>query len=133
MNFCDWLSLAWYHIVASQNLDHFKAGVSVTRVRSWGGVLSYCSKYMAKLGENNFLSDVPVGRSWGIFNRSSIPWAKMLDLDLDEETGVRIRRICRHYLTRVTGRKRRFAYGCTLYCDTRHFLPLLARPPDTPF
>ncbi len=48
MGFSDWASLAWYHVVDSHNTDHLKAGLRVERVRSWGGVMSYCAKYMAK-------------------------------------------------------------------------------------
>jgi hypothetical protein len=134
MSFFDWCSMAWYHVVDSHNPDHFLAGARVERVRSWGGVMSYCSKYMAKLGEDNgFLSNVPIGRSWGIFNRSKIPWAKIVELDLDEETGVRLRRIARRYLEKVRGHRIRAPYGITLYCDVERFKACWARPPDIPF
>jgi hypothetical protein len=133
MSFFDWCSLAWYHVVGSNDGNHFLAGVSVERVKSWGGVMSYCSKYMAKLGENNFLSEVPIGRSWGVFNRAKIPWAKIVELNLDEETGVRLRRIARRYLERVRGRRLRMPYGVTLYCNVETFKACWARPPDIPF
>jgi hypothetical protein len=129
MSFFDWVSLAWYHVVESHNLKHFLAGASVEQVRSWGGVLSYCSKYMAKLGEHGFLESVPVGRSWGIFNRADIPWAKMVKLDLDEETGVRLRRIARRYLERARGKRRVFSYGFTLYCNVEQWKKLWPPPP----
>jgi hypothetical protein len=133
MSFFDWCSLAWYHVVGSHDGAHFLAGVSVERVRSWGGVMSYCSKYMAKLGENNFLSEVPIGRSWGVFNRSSIPWAKIVELDLDEDAAVRLRRIARRYLEHVRGRRVRVPYGVTLYCDVERFKSFWAGLPDAPF
>lgn len=133
MSFFDWVSLSWYHVVDSRDGNHFKAGASVERVRSWGGVMCYCSKYMAKLGEFGFLEEVPIGRSWGVFNRSAIPWAKILELDLDEETGNVIRRVMRRYLEHVRGRRIRAPYGLTLYCDTSRFKSLLAREPDAPF
>jgi len=133
MSFFDWVSVSWYHVVDSHNVDHFLAGASVERVRSWGGVMCYCSKYMAKLGEFGFLEEVPIGRSWGVFNRAAIPWAKILELDLDEKTGNVIRRIMRRYLERVRGRRIRAPYGLTLYCNASQFKSFLAREPDPPF
>jgi hypothetical protein len=134
-NMClvDWASLAWYHVVDSHNVDHLKAGVRVERVRTWGGVMSYCAKYLAK-EDCNFLSDVQFGRSWGIFNRRSIPWAKIVELDLDTDTAVRLRRVARRYLERRFGRRVRSPYGITLYCDTENFRRLWEHaPPEDPF
>lgn len=128
MSFCDWASLAWYHVVGSHNVDHLAAGLRVERVRSWGGVMSYCAKYMAK-ADCAFLSDVAFGRSWGIFNRKSMPWAKIIELNLDEETGVRLRRVARRYLESRRGHRVRAPYGVTLYCDVKNFSRLWARPP----
>jgi hypothetical protein len=133
MSFFDWASASWYHVVGSHNLDHFRAGVSVERVRSWGGVMCYCSKYMAKLGDNNFLSEVPVGRSWGIFNKLHLPWAKLIELPLPEDIGVRVRRIMRKYIERVRGRRRSAPYGLVFYGDVAQWSRLWEPPPDTPF
>lgn len=133
MSFFDWSSASWYHVVDSHNLDHFLAGVSVERVRSWGGVMSYCSKYMAKLGDANFLADIPLGRSWGIFNRASIPWGEMLEVPLSDEVGVRIRRVMRRYLQGVRGRRYSAPYGITFYGDVSQWSRLWEPPVDTPF
>lgn len=132
MSFFDWTSLAWYHVVGSLDTNHFLAGVRVEQVRTWGGVLAYCSKYMAKMGDNNFLQDIPLGRSWGVFNRVFIPWAKMVELELPQDVGIRLRRIARHYLERQRGRKFSTPYGVTLYCDVSRWKSLFARPPDPP-
>jgi hypothetical protein len=132
MSLQDWASLAWYNVVDSHNLDHLKAGVRVERVRTWGGVMSYCAKYLAKC-DAHFLSDVAFGRSWGIFNRAAVPWARLVDIDLDGEVGVRVRRVMRRYLERRFGRKVRAPYGLTLYCDTAQWLRLCTRPPIDPF
>lgn len=132
MAFCDWASLAWYHVVGSHNIDHLAAGLRVERVRSWGGVMSYCAKYMAK-SDCQFLSDVAFGRSWGVFNRKSVPWAKVVEMDLDGETGVRLRRIGRRYLEHRFGRRVRVPYGITIYCDVKNFRRLWERPPPDPF
>jgi hypothetical protein len=133
MSFFDWASLAWYHVVGTGNHEHFLAGCSVEKVRSWGGVLSYCAKYMSKADSENFLSDVPTGRSWGIFNRACMPWAKMIEMPLDIDTGVRLRRVARRYLEHRLGRRVQRHFGITLYCDTAQFKSLLHPPPDTPF
>lgn len=133
MSFFDWTSLTWYHVVDSRDTKHFRAGVRVERVRTWGGVMTYCSKYMAKLGEHGFMTEIPVGRSWGIFNRAAVPWAKLVELDLPDEVGVRLRRVARHYLERVRGHKKSFPYGVTLYCNVDKWRRLWEMPPDTPF
>ena len=132
MSFQDWASNAWYHVVDSHYVAHAKAGLRVERVRTWGGVLSYCAKYMAK-DDCQFLSEVAFGRSWGIFNRKFVPWAKMVELDLDVEVGVRLRRVARRYLERRLGKRRRFAYGVTLFCDVAQFRKLWELPPPDPF
>lgn len=132
MSFGDWASLAWYHVVDSHNVDHLKAGIRVERVRSWGGVMSYCAKYMAK-ADCEFLSEVAFGRSWGVFNRAAMPWAKIIEIDLSGEVGIRLRRVARHYLDRVCNKKRPRPYGVTLYCDVAQWAKLWEKPPDTPF
>ena len=133
VSFFDWLSTSWYHVVASHNYKHFMAGVRVERIRSWGGVLSYCAKYMSKADSENWMVDVPAGRSWGISNRACVPWAKMFELPLDEEVGVRVRRICRRYMEHKLGRRVQRHFGLTLFCDVAQFKRLLEHPPDTPF
>lgn len=133
MTFFDWVSAAWYHVVGTGNVSHFFAGCRVEKIRTWGGVLSYCAKYMSKADSENFLSDVPTGRNWGIFNRAFMPWAKMIDLPLDDHAGVRIRRVMRRYLEHKTGRRVQRHFGMTLYCDPTQFLRVLAREPDSPF
>jgi len=124
--------LAWYHVVDSHNVDHLKAGLRVERVRSWGGVMSYCAKYMAK-ADCEFLSEVSFGRSWGVFNRKCIPWARIVEIDLSGDVGVRLRRVARRYLDRVCGRKRLRPYGVTLYCNVAQWAKLWQLPPEVPF
>ena len=133
MSFFDWVSLSWYHVVGSGDGKHFLAGVQVSPVRSLAGCGFYSAHYMAKTVDGLNLYNTPLGRQWGIHNRSRLPWAKIIELDLDEETGVRLRRIARRYLERKTGRRRRCPYGVTLYCNTAIFKSYLSRPPDNPF
>lgn len=132
MSFGDWASLAWYHVVGSHNVAHLKAGSRVERVKTWGGVMTYCAKYMAK-EDCNFLSDVSFGRSWGVFNRAAVPWAKVVELNLDTDIGVRLRRVARHYLERRFGRRVRAPYGITLYCDVSQFRKFWECGPAPPF
>jgi len=120
MSFGDWASLAWYHVVESHNVAHLAAGVRVERIKSWGGVLAYCAKYMAK-ADCGFLYEVPIGRSWGIFNRAGLPWAKIVEMPLEPEVGIRLRRVARRYLEHRFGRRVRVPYGVTVYCDVEKF------------
>jgi hypothetical protein len=133
VTFSDWVSLAWYDVVGSHNIEHFNAGCRVERIRSWGGVLTYCAKYMSKADSENFLADVAFGRSWGVFNRSLLPWAKMIEFPLADDVGVRVRRIARHYLEHRLGRRVQRHFGITVYCDTSFFKRLCESPPDEPF
>jgi hypothetical protein len=133
MSLYDWCSMAWYHVVGSHNQAHFLAGCRVEKIRTWGGVLSYCSKYMSKTDSENFLTDVAFGRSWGIFNRENMPWAKMIELPLADDVGVRLRRIAVRYLSHQLGRRVQRHYGITVYCDASRFARVLEPPPDTPF
>jgi hypothetical protein len=132
MSLQDWASLAWYHVVDSHNVDHAQAGVRVERVRSWGGVMSYAAKYLSKC-DAEFMSEIEWGRSWGIFNRACMPWAVMLEIPLDNDVGVRLRRVARHYLSRRLKRNVKSPYGITLYCDTAQFRSLWEDHPPPPF
>lgn len=131
MSFADWSSLAWFHVVGSFNSDHLKAGVRCERVRSWGGVMSYTAKYMSKADDD--LATVELGRQWGVFKRAKIPWAKMVTVPLDDETGVLFRRIARRYLEKRTHYKRNYPYGITLYANPESFRRCWERPPPDPF
>jgi hypothetical protein len=132
MSLQDWASLAWYHVVESRNTDHLKAGARAETIRTWGGVMCYATKYMSKV-EADAMAPVEYGRNWGIHNRAMLPWAKIVTLELPEDVGVTLRRVARRYMEHCTGRKRNYAYGITLYCNTENFIRLCARPPDEPF
>lgn len=66
-----WLATAWYEVVGSGDEKHLKAGTQVKRVRSWRGVWSYASKYLAKMPETE-IAAAP-GRFWGVHNRERLP------------------------------------------------------------
>jgi len=125
----EWVSVNWYQVVGTRDLKHCVAGSRVERVHSWRGVMSYCSKYLSKVDDENAAVD---GRSWGIFNRKSVPWAKMVELDLTPEEAYRIRRIARRYIERNSGRPYGLRRGCglTVYCDaSRWWTALVNSPP----
>lgn len=133
MSLKDWISLAWYHVVGTGNTDHFEAGCRVEQMRSWRGCLAYCAKYMSKADADVFLTDVEAGRHWGIFNRAHMPWAKMIELPLTDDQGVRVRRVARRYLEHAMGRRVQRHFGITIYCDVSAFKRLLRPEIDCPF
>ena len=133
LSFQDWASLAWYHVVDSHNLDHLQAGSRCERIRSWGGVMWYCAKYLAK-DDSGFLAELPLGRSWGIFNRGFVPWAKIVEIDLAVDVAVRLRRVARRYLEHRFGRRFRLPYGVTIYGNVDLWRRLWELVPiDAPF
>ncbi len=64
-----WVAATWNRIIAGDE-HHLKAGTEVRRVRSWGGVISYASKYIGKAGGVQLTG---VGRHWGIVGRENLP------------------------------------------------------------
>jgi hypothetical protein len=132
LSFSDWCSSAWYHVVGSHNLDHLVVGTRVECVESWAGVSCYCAKYFSKESWDDEPSGS--GRLWGIFNRSCIPWANIIDIELSSSVGCRLRRVARRYLEHVLGRRVRAGYGITVYCDASRWLQSLLGPRrGTPF
>lgn len=91
---------AWYEVVGSGDIRHFKAGTQVSKVRSWRGVMAYASKYLGKL--ESVPSDEP-GRFWGIFNADMIPWAEMRKIALTDREAVKLLRLLRR-LMKLKGR-----------------------------
>jgi hypothetical protein len=133
MQFYEWLSLSWYHVVDSHDMNHALAGTHVTPLKTWAGFSFYFSHYMAHMSE----VEVPLyGRTWGIFNRNCIPWAQMVDIEIDGAEGYRIRRIARRYIERCRGRRYQLRNGCGLsvFCDAENWwVKLMRRPAPDPF
>jgi hypothetical protein len=94
--------------------------------------MAYAAKYLSKV-DAEFMSEIEWGRSWGIFNRECIPWAKMLTINLDNDVGVRLRRVARRYLEHRFGRRVSASHGITVYCDTAQFRRLWEGAPRDPF
>jgi hypothetical protein len=58
----------------------------------------------------------------------------MIEMPVDDDVGVRLRRVARRYLEHRLGKRVQRHYGITLYCDTAIFKKLLDNgKPDTPF
>ncbi len=133
MDFREWLSTSWYYVVDSHDMNHARAGTHVTQLESWAGFSFYFSHYMAHVSE----VEVPLyGRTWGVFNRKCIPWAQMVDMEIDGKQGYRIRRIARRYIERCRGRRYFLRNGCGLsvFCDAeKWWVNLLRRPAPDPF
>jgi len=87
------ISHLWFKTVKSGDEKHLKAGTQVARVRSWRGVMSYASKYMAKEGDYN----QECGRIWGCFNEQYIPWSKILENEITQEKVIKLMRLMRRY------------------------------------
>lgn len=133
MSFYDWVSFAWYEVVGTGNRAHFLAGCRAEQLRSWGGVCFYAAKYLSK---ENQASSMATGRSWGISNRAALPWAKLIELNLSDDVGNRVRRVARRYLEHKLRRSVRRPYGVTIYGETSQWVRLLgffSGPPDVPF
>jgi len=90
-----WASAAWYASVGSCDQRHLRAGVRVEQIRSWRGVRSYASKYMAKGG----LPDAWVypGRIWGVRYADNIPWAQAVRVQTSDRQASRLMRYLRRY------------------------------------
>jgi len=89
-NLRNYTSKCWYEAVGSGDLKHLAAGVRVEKIRDWNGMMSYASKYLGKVLDEEKLKvlgwDRP-GRFWGVKGRKFLPVAikKSVVLLGDEE------------------------------------------------
>lgn len=102
--FRGWNDRAWAGAVRSENPAHVRSGCQVNRVRSWAGVASYVSGYIAQ-GKREADLDVETGRIWGIGNRASMPIIIEQQI-LQREAGVKVRRV----LAKLQARRREWWY-----------------------
>ena len=87
-------------------------------VRSWRGVMSYASKYLAKVVD---CEDQHTGRYWGIMGSDSIPW-DYIDVMLPFRAACALRRVARRLVSL------RLSHSYTLYRGTLHrYVLYLAR------
>lgn len=93
----EWVAARWNRIAEDSHPDHYKAGTEVRRNRSAKNVVAYMSKYLAKVQvrDDSRGNDLPcgsnlVGRYWGAYNRSQLPYSKVRIVPLrgDEARGI---------------------------------------------
>jgi len=93
-----WIRDAWYDIVGSEDPAHYKAGTSITRIRSARGAMFYISKYMAKpVGTGEGYVPVKMGRIWGVWNEKLAPMQPQEVVLLLSEFW-QVRRVLNHYM-----------------------------------
>jgi len=98
-----WLSRTWYRICKTNNPDHLAAGTRIEKLRSYRGTLSYCGKkYMSKTGA---APEGYWGRSWGMFNKTKIPWDIPIRTEAPGRVGMWFARIQRRFIRAKYGRK----------------------------
>ena len=114
-----WVAGAWWEVVASGNGDHLRAGTRVERVRSWGGVMRYVGKYIAKVDE--YPGDWQ-GKAWGIIGRKKLPWAVEVIISLTSGEGVKLVRLGRKMI-KANGRL--FPFGITWIVNAVRVLDFL--------
>ena len=68
-----WLAQSWYEVVDSGDERHLRAGTRIESIRTWRGVMSYASKYTAKVVDELPEGWEAVGRMWGIIGRDNLP------------------------------------------------------------
>lgn len=122
----DWLSQAWYEIVGSGDLRHLRAGTNVSRVRHFRQMISYASKYVAKLGED----DIP-GRQWGVYGRNCLP-ITLVKIELDHSQFFSLKRQIRAMISRRMRSIRRILgnqfMSCSIYVASRAVIRILSGP-----
>lgn len=114
-----WVPKAWWGVVASGDRDHLRAGTRVERIYSWGGVMRYVGKYIAK--EDRYPEDWQ-GRAWGIVGRSNLPWAVEVIIDLTQEQSVKLVRLGRKM---IGAKGRSFNHGLTWIVNAERVLDYL--------
>jgi hypothetical protein len=89
------VAFMWHEVAGYGSPEHFSAGTSVERVKSWRGVNSYAAKYMGKLEQ--LQEGAPsVGRFWGVWRRGMLPITYTTH-SLTSQEALRVRRIFRNF------------------------------------
>lgn len=114
-----WVPGAWWEVVASGDADHLRAGTRVEHVYSWGGIMRYVGKYIAK--EENYPSEWQ-GRAWGVVGRAKLPWAVEVVITLTQDQCTKLVRLGRKMI-RAKGRS--FAHGLTWIVNAERVLDYL--------
>jgi len=117
IKFRRWVAWNWYEVVKSGDEKHLRAGTSVELTRSWrkiSGYVSKATKYLSKAEFEDLPEEWHVGRFWGVYGRSSVPWAHKWICKLTENEAVRLMR----YLRRFAGIKGRDYQSLSVIADS---------------
>lgn len=114
-----WVSGVWWEVVGSRDQDHLTVGTRVERIYSWGGILRYVGKYIAKVDE------YPLdwqGKAWGVIGRKRLPWAVEVVIGLSVIESVKLVRLGRRM---IKAKGRTFSHGLTWIVDAEKVLDYL--------
>lgn len=111
-----WVSGAWWEVVGSGDGDHLAAGTRVEHIYSWGGIMRYVGKYIAK--EEDFPPGWK-GRVWGVVGRANLPWAVKVVISLTEDESIKLVRLGRKM---IGAKGRSFAHGLTWIVNAERVL-----------
>ncbi len=114
-----WVPGAWWGVVGSGDGDHLRVGTRVERVHSWGGIMRYVGKYIAK--EDDYPLDWQ-GRAWGIVGRSNLPWAVEVIISLTPDESVKLVRLGRRM---IKAKGRSFSHGLAWIVNAERVLDYL--------
>lgn len=114
-----WVSNAWWKVVGSGSGDHLRVGTRVERIHSWGGIMRYVGKYIAKVDE---YPEGWSGRAWGVIGRKNLPWAVEVVIALTQIEATKLIRLGRKM---IKAKGRSFTYGLTWIVSAERVLDYL--------
>jgi hypothetical protein len=100
----DFISEAWFEVVASGDEKHFIAGTRVEKMRSATAAIRYVSGYASKTDQT--LRGRKVGRYWGVVGKQNIPWGFAEAIELDPRQAKIVLRTCRRFIMAVNRQQR---------------------------
>ncbi len=100
--FKNWLSRAWYEVVASGDPRHLGAGTNCQLVKGNKQLASYLSKVVgrvaaAELAKRTQALGEGVGRWWGVWHRSNLPVGVRKVCELAEKDAIQLLRYFRRH------------------------------------
>jgi len=114
-----WVSVAWWSVVGSGDGDHLKVGTRVENIYSWGGIMRYVGKYIAKV------DDYPEGwqgKVWGVIGRKRLPWAVEVVISLSAGESTKLVRLGRKM---IKAKGRTFSHGLAWIVNAERVLDYL--------
>lgn len=103
--FRQWVKLAWYQVVGSNDEKHFRAGTRTDKIMNRKHAIAYAAKYAAKPSEGGrrFITldgEVieHIGKHWGMFNRAAADTSEFGEYTLTMNEVVELRRMFARWL-----------------------------------